>query len=188
MLYEGKLAMLLLAATCGALMCCHAVSVPGEAAGPGDAKQISSPVSWSGAKTGIAEPTCLRITTEKEWRALWLRHIGVEAKSHDALHNDPPIPKVDFGTHMVIAIFGGAKDNTQGLRMWSVIETVEQLTLRYSVQFYNNIKDDPTTPYGIFVLPRSDKKLAVEELGHNDSQGNPTWRKLKELPAPKEKE
>jgi hypothetical protein len=188
MMSRRKWIVLLLAAACGSLVCGPGIAEPGEAAGTGDSKQISSPVSWWGARSRIAEPTCARITSENEWRALWLRHIGVEAKNHDDLHNDPSIPKVDFGTHMVVAIFGGAINNTQGLYLWSATETAEQFTLRYSVQLYNNIRNDPTTPYGIFVLPRSEKRLVIEELGHNDSQGNPTWRRVKDLPALKTKE
>ncbi len=72
-------------------------------------------VTLTGAHSHIADARCLRITTQAEWAALWLEHLGEASKADDSLyHNKAGLPVVDFERCMVVAIFGGASVNSAG--------------------------------------------------------------------------
>ena len=155
--------------------------------GAADIKTRSPVVVWSGAHSAIAGPAYMRITSERKWRDLWLRHSGIQPKGYDELHNSPCIPKVDFSRFLVIAVFNGKANCTQGIRVRSVTEDAKLLRVRFSVQFYAHFREDITTPYGILVLPRVSKSVIVEQMGANDAKGKPTWHKMQEFPPLKNK-
>ena len=162
---------------------------PGRSAekGVADIKARSPAVVWSGAHSAIEGPAYMRITSERQWRDLWLRHSGIKPKGHDELHNSPCIPTVDFSRFMVIAVFNGKLNCTQGIRVRSVTEDAKSLRVRFSVQFYAHFREDITTPYGILVLPRVSKSVIVEQMGANGAKGKPTWHKKQEFPPLKKK-
>jgi len=155
--------------------------------GVADIKTSSPVIVWSGAHSAIAGPAYMRITSERKWRDLWLRHSGIKPKAHDELHNSPCIPTVDFSRFMVIAVFVGKRNCTQGIRVRPAAEDAKLLRVRYSVQFYAHFREDITRPYGILVLPRVSKSVIVEEMGANDAKGKPTWHKKREFPPLKKK-
>ncbi len=154
---------------------------PASDAGDGDDASGALPVwvHWSGATSGITTPQALRVTAESEWREMWLRHLGVEPGRYDALHNEPALPTVDFQSSMVVALFGGEMDSVRGLKLLSATRSQDGLVLRYRVEHYNNIRPAPVTPYGIFVVPRSEARLVVQEAGPNQQDGRPSWRSIR---------
>jgi len=129
----------------------------------------------------------MRITSKRQWRDLCLRHSRINLKNYDELHNFPCIPTVDFNRFMVIAVFVGKRNCTQGIRVRSVIEDAKLLRVRFSVQFYAHFREDITSPYGILVLPRVSKSVIVEEMGANGAKGKPTWHRKQEFPPLKKK-
>ncbi len=158
-----------------------------EEKGAADIKTRSPAVVWSGANSAIEGPAYMRITSDRQWRDLWLRHSGIKPKAHDELHNSPCIPTVDFRRFMVIAVFVGERNCTQGIRVRPAAEDAKLLRVRYSVQFYAHFRKDITRPYGILVLPRVSKTVIVEEMGANDAKGKPIWHKKQEFPPLKKK-
>ena len=153
-----------------------------------DTETRSPLVVWSGAQSKITEPAYMRISSDRKWRDLWLRHLGIEPKDYDELHNSPCIPTVDFGRFLAVAIFAGEENCTQGIRVRSVTEDAEVLRVRFSVRFYAHFRKDTTYPFGILLLPRVPKSVVVEEQGANDPEGKSTWHKRQEFPPLKGKQ
>ena len=54
--------------------------------------------TYSGKKDTVAK----LITTQQEWEQLWKQHVSV-------LVPQPPVPEIDFETHVVTVIFAGEK-------------------------------------------------------------------------------
>ena len=54
--------------------------------------------TYSGKKDIVAE----LITNQKDWEALWKQHVSV-------LVPQPPVPEIDFETHVLAVIFAGEK-------------------------------------------------------------------------------
>ena len=131
-------------------------------------------VSWSGPHSGLPERCHFRITSEKQWRDVWTRHVG------DAAEKDTfgyvVVPAVDFERCMVVAVFQGRRENNNGVVAVSVTEDGEQMKVRLQPKPYQTGPvGDPVTPYGIFVLPRSAKSLLLEEDARRN-WGPPVWR------------
>lgn len=136
-------------------------------AGGDDAAGVKPIVSWSGTDSYIAKPRIQRISSRKEWIAVWLEHQGKggDAKTYDNLHwkNDAKVPDVDFATHMVIAIFEGKTVNCAGFTNASWNATAEGIDFRFDLEFYGTIgQEDKVTPFGLYVIPRSDKGISLQ--------------------------
>jgi hypothetical protein len=73
-------------------------------------------VTHTGTNSHVLDERCLRITTQAEWSALWLEHVGEPPKPQcDMYFNKAGLPVVDFERCMVMAVFGGATNNVAGL-------------------------------------------------------------------------
>ncbi len=133
-------------------------------------------VTWSGPESRVEKREYVRVTGAEEWRRLWARHAGMVDAG--GLYG-PPMPEVDFGQCMVVAVFEGGASNTRGLTAISVTEEKERIVLRYDWQsksYQTMDTADRVILYGIFVLPRSSKAVVVEEDTHTLITGDPTWK------------
>lgn len=118
-------------------------------------------VAWSGKKSHITAGGQFRVTSAKEWEALWTRHKPdwVEKRDHA-----PNVPEIDFENYMVIAIFGGSGSNVDAIVADAISDESDALRFRYRQITYQTGKTgDDVTPFGIFVVPRSQKPILLEE-------------------------
>jgi hypothetical protein len=145
-------------------------------------KSVPAYVTWRGAHSRLTERCQYRITTEKEWVDLWLRHVGhkPKGKSYDLWQNPANAPHVDFDTCMVVAIFQGSAWNRAGVVAKSVTAKADCLRFRFRDDGYQTAGPDGggvrVTAYGMFVLPRSAKPLVLEENVQNQIGAPPVWK------------
>jgi hypothetical protein len=98
-----------------ALLCCAAVAPPAVRADGPQPVLLAPFVTLTGTNSHVAGKRCVRITTQEEWIALWLQHVGAPPKAHYNLYGNPSgVPVVDFGRCMVIALIEGSSRNSWG--------------------------------------------------------------------------
>lgn len=137
-----------------------------------DGKSIAPYVTWWGPDSAVKEPTFLKITSEDAWTSLWEKHTGGPLK-RDNIQRPVGLPAINFDQCMVVAIFNGKRHNTNGIVIKSIVDAGEKIVLHYDESTYqvayslNAGEKMPSPPdlhpFGIFVLPKSDKPIEVEE-------------------------
>ena len=139
--------------------------------------------SLHGRYSKIVQPKLLRITTDDEWRSLWAEHTGGEAEPAAGINPD-------FRQEMVIAIFEGSGSLCSGFDVDSIAETSDCITIRvhrfgFQVTLSTSADSSAWTSqaWGIFILPRSDKKIVLEQDKNPHFNRPPQWVKWKTLPA-----
>jgi hypothetical protein len=184
---------LLLAIPLVGLIAAHATQTPEAARGDAPvapAVSLKPLVSWSGSFSSITDNLVVRITDAAEWAALWKRHAGPAVEKDS--YGEPVVPDIDFSSHMVLAVFDGSTTNTRRETIESIDEFDDHLRIRCMRWTYQTasppreIRLKPgesaedvikraleerqprdagqkTTPYGIFVIPRSGKAIVLEE-------------------------
>jgi len=161
----------------------------------GSAEQKAKPpagkplLTMYGANSKITKKKLLRVTSAKQWEALWAEHkLG------------SPIPKklpdgfeyveLDFDKVMVIAVFGGGC--CTGYTVDSIMNTKTRITVRVKAHTYQtgfirpercDSQVSETQAWGIFVLPRSDKEVLLEQDVRTLLADPPRWKPWKTLPA-----
>ncbi len=125
-------------------------------------------LSWSGAFSEIHVPTIERAVNREQWAALWKRHMGRKIERNAT--NVHVIPEIDFDSCMAVAVFSGEMTQSNGNSVATLLEFDDHLLLRYkrllfevSVRSGGDARLVDVTPYGIFIVPRSDKRIEVEE-------------------------
>lgn len=137
---------------------------------PGKAVKVVK--SWSGRDSRIAQTEYKRILSTDEWRQFWRRH---DRK------NDPP-PEVDFIKNMVVTICLGRAYNTSGVEVADAREIDDVIQVRFRYVCYQTMdKVDTATPFGIFVLPRSSKKIQLEAKIQRLIGGPANWKSVAEF-------
>src|SRR5206468_2973434 len=132
-------------------------------------------VEFSGAHSKIDKTEYARITSLKDFRDRYMRHLGKDPQTFDEYFNPEDVPTIDFDRCMVIAIFQGASWNSAGVKVVSIRDEPERLVLRYQDRWYQTSGDfnsgdggaKPVTPYGMFVLLRTGKPVVLEENVQN---------------------
>ena len=109
---------------------------------------------WQGSDSAIAERGFERIANVDEWSVLWRRHAPGTAP-----------PAVNFEREMVVAIFGGKSLLGAEFSLHGVAES-EMLEVTTMSFVYDVIPPEPTRPYVMVVLPRSDRRVAVITRGY----------------------
>jgi hypothetical protein len=142
-----------------------------------------------GENSKIAEPKFLRITTEKEWTKVWYEH---KYGSPDIPHSDKTQTEFDFDKVMVVAVFGGKVGFNSGYYLDSAFEDRKRITLRIPGLGYQ-LGPNPdgaaveracrSQPWGVFVLPRSDKEIVLERDDRGRLDMPAKWVKWKTIPA-----
>ena len=168
--------------TCAGFVGVVLVALLAAAPAPPAGTSVLQPmVTISGANSHVTTKRCLRITTQEEWAALWLEHVGQPPKAkYDLYYNEAGLPLVDFERCMVVAVFDGATHNCAGVSaVTGPLEDPEAETktpvasgddvLRLSWHSYQTGGPGPdggaveASPFGFFVLPRSSAPLVVQD-------------------------
>ncbi len=122
-------------------------------------------MKWIGAKSKINQMYYYRIMSDKKWEEVWNNH------------SDKPVPHVDFNKNMVIALFLGQTTNRLGIEVVDVREVNGVLRLRYIVDGVQSARYGLlTTPFGIFVLPKTTKVVSLERDASRVIDGPPEWK------------
>ena len=157
-------------------------------------------VSFSGRNSEISERSFHRIQTLDEFAVVWQKHTGqtdVKYKDwngrYDTFYNLLGIPMVNFDHYMVIAIFDGAGQNCAGLNALTLTDDKDQITFRFEDKPYGTSGGaDDVKPYGIFVVPKSNKSMVIEKkvpppkdiaTGMRAGDTKPSWKKCFEFEA-----
>jgi hypothetical protein len=148
--------------------------------------RIQPHVSFSGANSRIDRPTFERITEPAAFGSLYMRHLGKPAEDFDEFYNPHGVPVVNFRQCMVIAVFAGERTNCAGMYVEAILDQEDQVVVRVVGRYYQTGSTEPNgdggarkaTPFGIFVLPRTDKPVVIEE-GHMHLKTDPyTWKEV----------
>jgi hypothetical protein len=149
-------------------------------------------VSWSGAHSRIETKRCIRITSEAAWIDLWLDHVEMEKKGpYDRYYNPAGVPEIDFDRCMVVCVFQGKKWNSAGVIAVSVREERECIRIRFDDKSYQTMGPDGggdrVTPFGLFLLPASSKRIVLEENVQALMNREPRWKERARLEEQEEK-
>ncbi len=139
-----------------------------QTAAPPEATASSDPavlVAWQGPDSAVTEPGYFRVGRQEDWVKLWEKHIGKPAQRDNV--GRPFMPRVNFDRCMVVAIFKGDGWNSNGVTIESVSQDDERILLRFDESTFQTAGVDgggvKCRAFGIFVLPRSDKPVVIEE-------------------------
>jgi hypothetical protein len=147
-----------------------------DKAGPIGVKPL---MTLYGSDSKITKSKTLRVTTTKEWDALWNEHRGDSKTDRFSLD-------LDFEKVMVIAIFGGEGFGEHYFTSQSIVEANDRITIRIDANTYQwGYSPDAKAlrPWGILVLPRSNKKLVLESDMRGLIADPPKWKEWTSFPA-----
>jgi hypothetical protein len=141
-----------------------------------------------GRNSKITAMKVLRVTSEKEWKALWMEH-KTGSPDPKILPGDLEYAELDFGKGMAIAVFEGEASNCAGYSAHSISEDRERITVRLRAHQYGSVGATPATQaWGILVLPRSGKEIVLERDVRSHKIGPPVWKEWKKFaPLPSAK-
>jgi len=153
---------------------------------PQDPKPLPKPtVTFRGEFSKIDELRYVKVTDAETWARLWCEHTGADQPRRGYVwhYNEDHVPIVDFEQCMVVAVFGGKTGNRAGYYVREVLDG-EQLTLRFDDLSYqttiidpdNAEKREPSKPFGMFVLPKTDRKVALVENVQGMINQPPKWQ------------
>lgn len=130
----------------------------------GERRAVASGEERSGDDSRIDEASYLRIASAEDWKALWRRHADAEP------------PDVDWSRHEVVAVFQG-DGISHGVQFGDAFEDDETVTVRFCGVYKQTMGPAPrTAAFGMIVLPRSKKPIAVEEDVHSFKDMPPVWK------------
>jgi len=154
-------------------------------AGPG---QTLPYVQWAGADSKRTEPGFVFIRDEAAWRALWGSHTGTDTTLGGAMRRHVA-PDVNFERCAVVAFFRGRTTNVDGETVHEVDESPERVRVRFIADTFQTASFDgpdhgvATTPYGIWVIPATNKTIVIEE-GRRSLINDPVkWVEVKRFDA-----
>jgi hypothetical protein len=145
---------------------------------------------WSGTGSAASKEAVARCRSDADWAAAWLRHTGRGGA-------DDPLaarPEVDFGTHMVVALFhGDGWAANAGPAVAAVLEEADCLRVRYRPRWMSFVfPPDPETAavlkkatrgYAFILLPASGKRIVFEEDVQTEKGKPAVWKGRHEIPA-----
>ncbi len=144
-----------------------------RAASPPATNELKAFVHWSGPESAIEKPLYTVVRSERDWLELWATHTGKPVKKGN-MSQPLDAPLIDFDACMVVAIFQGTKWNSNGVKAVSITEESDLLRFRFDESTYQTAmafgnpvaakrEKGSARPYGIFVLPRVNKTVVIEE-------------------------
>ena len=153
---------------------------------PGEEKEkaVKPLLALDGRESKNTKAGYHRIESSEAWKALWLRH-NTGTEKPDKIPVAMPQAEVDFSRCMVVAVFQGKGELCDGYKVHSVLETDENITVRIQARYFavGETTAPKTAAWGIFVLPRSTKRLLVELDTKSDKIDPPKWTKVAEFKA-----
>jgi hypothetical protein len=158
-------------------------------------------VTISGADSHVTIQRYHRITSDDVWTRIWQEHMGQSWQERgervgqrrtepNDLREPFTCPMIDFDNYMVIGIFQGEGVNCTALKVFSVSEEDNRVLFRYDKNSYQTMGHvgsshggDKVTVYGFFVLPRSTKRVVLEENVQNYLGQPPVWKQRIAFPG-----
>lgn len=144
-------------------------------------------VQWYGNDSRIQQRRWELITSAERWRALWEEH---RAEGVDrAVQGWVQPPEIDFARYAAVALFRGRTINNNGERADAVFVRDGATVIRFdSVSFQTASLDgpdhgEPTVPYGIWLVERSERPILIEENVQGLIGGPAVWKRVHVLPA-----
>jgi hypothetical protein len=112
---------------------------------------------WKGTESNVQEPRVVVIRKKEAWEKLW---------TEAAIPG--PLPEVDFGRHLVMGVFAGARPAGSSVGMGKIIETDNGVYAPYhftiaAVQVSSPTAQVFTHPYMFSMIPRVDKKIRLSQ-------------------------
>jgi hypothetical protein len=164
-----------------AALLASAATAPQDA--PAPASTLTPFATLTGAHSRVTEARCERISTQDDWVATWLAHVGEPPAEHyDLYFNRAGVPLVDFARCMVVAVFDGASHNNAGYEALPAtavtvggvaVSTAGQPSggdvLVIEAHHFQTLGPAPdggaqaVTPFAFFILPRTDATLLVQQ-------------------------
>ena len=138
----------------------------------------------SGADSHVMKPAFERYASPDDWTRAWAKHLGTTVEDHYRAVLD-----VDFDRCLVVAIFQGAKVNARGIRIESIREGAESIYIRFEELGYQSVvgpnskPKPPERPYAFIVLPKSSKRIVIEENVQSIKNAPPKWQERARLVA-----
>lgn len=134
-------------------------------------------VAFVGHNSKVSSPRFVLIRDAAAWAALWAEHTATPP-GYGALARHS-VPAVDFTRFMVVGVFLGAATNTDGCEAHSITAEADTLRIRYTLSTFQTSappgqRDSgvSTTPFGLWVIERSDKPVSFE-LGRHGLKNSP---------------
>jgi hypothetical protein len=167
-----------------AIISIGALTMPGLSAAPAPAPAAAAGifVQFVGHDSRREQEGFVVARTEKGWIGIWQDYTG-SAAGHGAIERNR-IPKIDFERCMVVACFGGKRTNTDGYIAREINEFKGAVRLRFEASTFQTSGSDgrggaqDTTPYGVWVIPATDKPITIER-GRRGLKDNPiTWEEV----------
>jgi hypothetical protein len=145
--------------------------------------EIGLPVlTMTGDHSRTPGPRAVVCGDQKAFDAVWSRHTGQSAKVYYSSH---PAPVLDFKHFMVVLVFEGAGYNSQGVAFEPVTKRGDSLVIRFKGLPFQTAGPDGggvlVQPWGLAVLPRTDRKLVVEEAVLQMGGPPKAWKKFAEI-------
>lgn len=132
---------------------------------------------WTGANSKIGEPRAQLVENMRAWSRLWSEH---ETGGWVVGAIDPPA--VDFGNEIVLAVFGGKGWNSRGYEVVEILQGPRAYTVRVvKLSFQTAGGAVEASPFGIFVLPRTDRPIQLEHNVQNIIGDPPLWQLEKDF-------
>lgn len=168
------------------VLCLAALSFGTAAVVQAPQKMAKPGVTFRGEHSSIAKKRYVKITDAQAWAKLWSEHIGKPIKrDYGYYYNPNNVPVIDFDRHMVVAIFQGEKWNSAGVKVHEILAG-DELTLRFDDLSYqttviemgddNTPKQKKSKPFGMFVLPKTDKAIVLQENVQGLIGKPPKWQ------------
>ncbi|VTR93264.1 unnamed protein product [Gemmata massiliana] len=140
-------------------------------------------LSIYGRQSRIERQGFYRIESADAWKRHWAKHQTGEEKPA-SFPGDKPHLGVDFTRCMVVSLFDGTGTNfnCDGYEVESIDEGADRIRLRVrGLHFQTHDALIPTTAWGAFVLPRSEKPIVLELDTNRDRLRQPKWAKVADL-------
>ncbi len=132
-------------------------------------------LTLTGSDSGVTEAEFVRVSDAAEWKKVWLRHQGVSDQEQWTTRR--PMLEVDFDRCEVIGLFRGKGTNRRGVRVESVTEDADRITIRYDdITFQTSGGAVEATTYGILLIPASGKTVVLERDTQRLKGRPPEWK------------
>lgn len=124
---------------------------------------------WAGPDSKINTARGVIVTKGADWKSLWAEHAPGEVP-----------PEIDFDLEMAIALFAGSTWNSRGYYVEYFLRgDNDGVVMRVNQRSYQSSGGaDRVTPFGIFVIPRTEHTVIVEENVQDLIGKAPLWKAL----------
>ncbi len=170
----------LLGLTGGALVA-GGLALPVFGEGAADERGKVALAQWYGRESAVDYEAWVVARDQEALKRVWVAHYGPDAVGR-AAQGWVQAPEVDFDRCMVVGVFNGERTNCNGERLVSVEEKGDHVLVRYdSITFQTMAmpgdvdEGDSSTPWGLFLVPWSDKTVVIEENTQGLIGGPPVW-------------